>query len=38
MSTSDILIDSIEFVTDALEKCDTYSIVSIDLKNAFYKI
>ena len=35
MSTSDALINTIEFVTDALEKCDKFSIVSIDLKKAF---
>ena len=29
MSTSDALIDTIEYVTDALEKCDKCSIVSI---------
>ena len=35
MSTSDALIDTIEYVTDALAKCDKCSIVSIDLKKAF---
>ena len=35
MSTSDALIDTIEFVTDALEKCDKCSMVSIDLKKTF---
>ena len=35
MSKSYALIDTIEFVTDALEKCDKCSIVSIDLKNTF---
>ena len=35
MSTYDALIDTIVFFTDALEKCDKCSIVSIDLKRAF---
>ena len=38
MSTSNALIDTVEFVTDALEKCDNCSIVSIDLKKEFYTI
>ena len=39
MSTkSDALSDTIEFVTDALEKCDKCSIVSIDLNKPFDKI
>ena len=32
MSTSDALIDIIEFVTDALEKCDKCSIDSLTSK------
>ena len=35
MSTSDALIDTVEFITDALEKYDKCSVVSIDLKKAF---
>ena len=35
MSTSDALIGTIEFVTDALEKCTKCFTVSIDLKKAF---
>ena len=38
MSPYDALIDTIEFVIDALVKCDKCSIVSIDLKKAFYII
>ena len=35
MSTSGALIDTFEFVTDALENCDKCSIVSIDLEKVF---
>ena len=35
MSTSNDLIDTIELVAGALEKCYKCSIVSIDLKKAF---
>ena len=38
MSTSDALIDTIEFVTDALEKCDKCSIVSIAFDIIYHMI
>ena len=33
MPMYDDLIDTIEFDTEALDKCDKCSIISIDLKN-----